>query len=986
MWGSDVNAKRHRWGAAAVSLAVVLLAGPSSGGAAATPVNPWEQMPKRPTPTDHSTFFQQPFPDGPSVTRACLECHPDAAAEVMATAHWNFAGDEVEVPGHDQPMRIGKRNLINNFCIGISSNWPACTQCHIGYGWEDETFDFTDPTRVDCLVCHDNSATYLKKVEGAGLPDESVDLLVAARSVGLPKRHNCGGCHFQGGGENAVKHGDLDNTLLFPSGRIDVHMGRHDMVCIDCHAGERHLMPGRAISVSVDRENRLHCTACHDAQPHADLRLNAHMARVACQACHIPYMAVDTGTKLTWDWSQAGQDLDITNSHQYLKIKGRFTWAKKVEPEYYWYNEQATRYILGDRIDPSRPTVLTGPLGDRNDPTAKLWPFKVHRGKQPYDVVKQYFLIPHVHGDEGFWTKFDWPSALKVGAQLSGLPYSGQYDFAPTEMYLKLTHMITTADQALQCRDCHGERGRLDWSALGYDSDPLGRKTVPHEPVYLFDANGDPVTASGLPLSTATTCGSCHELDVPAFVQTHGYHTDIHEQALPAERRTLLQDGPRLAVDDGQQMNCFLCHLAQPNHAERARAIAAGSPEWSVTATLVGTELVERTAAGYAWNTAVVSEDGEAQLALGAVREQHCGACHGLVHDGATPLMVDLGEAANWTTATTGQVFSPQRIRLSGMNLQGKDDLDLAWDVHAERVVACGDCHYAKNRPARLAGAATAAEVQPYAGGRRRCASCHDLDGTHNWLEKRDRHLRAVACEACHIPELTMAAQRQVDGTVMRPDGTAAIAYRGLLSGSMAQPAQAYIAGYRPLLRVGRSPDGTAQVLPYNLVASWHWVDSASDTPVPAPILRSAWLDGDHYAAEVLAGLDQDADGVLAPAELRLDTPAKVALIRDRLRAAGVAQPEIRGELRAYQIHHGVRHGARVGRDCTTCHAADRQQAPQPLLLGDYLPGGVVPTLVKGADRILLDGAVQQTAAGTLVLQPNRDAAGSYQSLQKQGN
>ena len=64
--------------------------------------------------------------------------------------------------------------------------------------------------------------------------------------------------HFQGGGDNAVKHGDLDNTLQFPSARIDVHMGANDMQCVDCHLTRDHRVVGRAITVSVDRENRLY--------------------------------------------------------------------------------------------------------------------------------------------------------------------------------------------------------------------------------------------------------------------------------------------------------------------------------------------------------------------------------------------------------------------------------------------------------------------------------------------------------------------------------------------------------------------------------------------------------------------------------------------------------------------------------------------------------------------------------------------------------
>ena len=147
-----------------------------------------ERLAKKPAHTDHSGFFHEPFADGPAVTRACLACHEDSAQQVMQTAHWNWQGEEVMLPGHDKPLRIGKRNVINNFCIGVQSNWPACTMCHIGYGWEDENFDFTDETRVDCLVCHDNSGTYLKKFRGAGIPDESVDLLEVARSVGKHDR------------------------------------------------------------------------------------------------------------------------------------------------------------------------------------------------------------------------------------------------------------------------------------------------------------------------------------------------------------------------------------------------------------------------------------------------------------------------------------------------------------------------------------------------------------------------------------------------------------------------------------------------------------------------------------------------------------------------------------------------------------------------------------------------------------------------------
>ena len=939
-----------------------------------------DKLPEHPVHTDHSTFFQTAFPDGPAVTRACLECHPNASAEVMKTTHWNWQGEEVMVPGHVGLVRIGKRNVINNFCIGIQSNWPACTMCHIGYGWEDEDFDFTDETRVDCLVCHDNSGSYLKKFRGAGVPDESVDLLQVARSVGMPLRQNCGSCHFQGGGGNAIKHGDMDETLLFPSSRIDVHMGKYDMHCVDCHRTEKHQIRGRAMAVSVDNKNFLRCTDCHEKQPHSELRLNAHTDRVACQACHVPYMAPDTGTKMTWDWSEAGQDLDITDEHQYLKIKGRFTWAKKVKPEYFWYNETSTRYITGDTIDPATPTRISGPLGDRDDPKAKIWPFKVHRGKQPYDKLFKYFLVPNVHGDQGFWTAFDWSTALRLGSEITGLPYSGSFDFAPTEMYFPLSHMVAEPDRALECRDCHGVRGRIHWRALGYDGHPLLHEVAGHEPIYLLDANDESVTESGQPLSVKATCGMCHELEEQDFIDAHGYHSSVQDEQLPPERRLLMVDGPRVPTNSDNQMNCFLCHIRQPDHAARRAAIEAGTPEWSVTATLTGSGLVKMGAEGYWWNPGRVAEDGEVELELRAVAEANCGACHGMVHDGSGPLLVKLGDGLNWTTEKTGQVFSPQQINLSAMNLADKDALDMVWDVHSQRLVSCGDCHYSTGRPERLAGEATPADVAPAQGVRRRCESCHSLTYTHVWLPVRERHFKAVACEACHIPKLNMAAQQSIDQTVILPDGSPQVSYRGV-DGNVSNPSRAYIRGYRPLLRVGKTAYAKNKVLPYNLVSTWFWTDGDSETPISEQQLRHAWLEGDGFAAEVVETFDSNHDGELATDELRLDSQPKAVLIKERLRDAGVSNPRVHGHTRAYHIHHNVRHGNYVNRECAVCHPQSRDDLP-PFELAPYLPNNVKPVLHQDTTAVVLDGKWQTTPDGRLQFAPTNGVAESWQMIE----
>jgi len=69
--------------------------------------------------------------------------------------------------------------------------------------------------------------------------------------------------------------------------------------------------------------------------------------------------------------------------------------------------------------------------------------------------------------------RFDWTSAAEAGMKASGLPFSGKVDFKETEMYWAINHMVSPADEALGCLDCHGDSGRLDWAKLGYQGDPM---------------------------------------------------------------------------------------------------------------------------------------------------------------------------------------------------------------------------------------------------------------------------------------------------------------------------------------------------------------------------------------------------------------------------------------------------------------------------------------------------------------------------------
>ncbi len=184
---------------------------------------------KKISSVDHSKFeiLQKDFKDPHEVTAACLSCHTERGKELMSTAHWNWEREEY-IEGRGITY-LGKKNLINNFCTGIMSNEPSCNKCHAGLGWTDKNFDFNNQLNIDCLVCHDKTGTYEKATGMGGHPpvgEEAPDYKNIVANVGRPMKHNCGYCHFNGGGGNNVKHGDLETALLNCDRNVDIHMAK----------------------------------------------------------------------------------------------------------------------------------------------------------------------------------------------------------------------------------------------------------------------------------------------------------------------------------------------------------------------------------------------------------------------------------------------------------------------------------------------------------------------------------------------------------------------------------------------------------------------------------------------------------------------------------------------------------------------------------------------------------------------------------------
>lgn len=382
--------------------------------------------------------------------------------------------------------------------MNIQSNEARCTSCHAGYGWKDTaTFDFSDPHKIDCLVCHEQTGTYKKFPAGAGYPADKEtffpgdgetyyppDWKAVAQSVGRPTRANCGTCHFYGGGGDGVKHGDLDSSMFKPAKALDVHMGvdGQNFDCVRCHTTAAHDIAGRIYSnpaaterkslLEDDQIPRIMCESCHSAAPHkANAKANDHTDKVACQSCHIPEFARALPTKMSWDWSTAGRLKDgkpvkvkgPLGKESYNGQKGDFVWAMNVAPEYFWFNGVIESVRATDRIDDSGVVKLAWPEGSPDDPNSRIMPFKVHRGKTPYDTVNKNMVVPKLFGKDpaAYWTGYDWGQAIAAGMAKVGLPYSGEYGFVQTEWVYPTTHMVAPKDKTLACGQCHSRQGRL---------------------------------------------------------------------------------------------------------------------------------------------------------------------------------------------------------------------------------------------------------------------------------------------------------------------------------------------------------------------------------------------------------------------------------------------------------------------------------------------------------------------------------------------
>ncbi len=402
--------------------------------------------------------------------KTCEFCHPGTARMFLDTVHWKHAAKVSRVENLDPKVEYGMKNRIYTMCNGndVVSNlkeitnpegkkkFTGCNSCHFGDKIND--VGSTGPlaeASIDCLLCHSTKYDYSKR-KTVKLPDGRIKIeqdrsVEAAINIGKPANKVCMFCHESAGGGALIKRGF---TMVAAD---DAHAAK-GMICIDCHKPVNHKFP-----TGLDPNNWasdgiiMTCTTgkCHPEKPHKDSALNSHIAKIACQTCHIP----KTGGSFSKDFTK------------WVKLSNGFwepaTLKKEVnetEPVYAWFNGTVA----------NQPHFI-GPKGSRTDGKSKIYPFKIFQGKAFYNKLDGKLLTmdfgpPMSNGD----TLAGVASAAKIMGIKKYLPVPGWQT-----IYFGSNHHVAPKAKSLGCANCHAPNGVLDFRTLGYSDKDIARLTSP---------------------------------------------------------------------------------------------------------------------------------------------------------------------------------------------------------------------------------------------------------------------------------------------------------------------------------------------------------------------------------------------------------------------------------------------------------------------------------------------------------------------------
>lgn len=471
---------------------------------------------------------------------------------------------------------------------------------------------------------------------------------------------------------------------------------------------------------------------------------------------------------------------------------------------------------------------------------------------------------------------------------------------------------------------------------------------IMHPVFSLLDKDGNAVLDESGEISTVRTCGQCHDTH---YINSHNLHFNERVKA-----------------------DCIVCHFKESKMS---------------------------------------GDYTKANLRIQLPSDQNCAACHGIVHPGREPLVIpdnymenlEYVEGKNYydITQRTGVILTHQDLSNSSINIMNKNQQDFSWDVHSRRQMSCISCHFIKNDPAYCGAIRTPLghltrdprKVKPPHQYLKRpnhdlntatCKCCHDPFAVHDHLPYKKRHMAVLSCQSCHAPLLYGPVFQAVDKTVVQPDGTARIEFRGVdetKSHGRSLNTKFY-QGYLPFLFAhenkfkDRPGEHQHKISPFNLVTHWYWKSGKTGRAVPLEVLKKVYLKnpGPQYAEDVLKTFDKDRDKQISAGELVLDTEAKVNLIKEKLAAAGIEGPEIAGTIEAYPVNHGVVHEAQMKRDCSSCHGG-ASRFGRDVLLTAAAPGGNTPLFTENS-LPLLNGEVSINGNGEVILKRTSAITGHY--------
>ncbi len=444
----------------------------------------------------------------------------------------------------------------------------GCGQCHIGGQYQAPLGEImplyettvVESAAIDCLICHAtvydmNRKQVVTDADGRRRWDQDRSLR-AALSVTTPTAPACLRCHQHNFGGDIyvdptgpefmpsmtnpgrdrprVAHpGSKRGTPYSPS--WDVHAAA-GLSCLDCHQARGHFIAKGTHTTTMMANDlptvEVSCIQCHDDPPHDSATedgraINDHLARVACQTCHIPSLHEDNATRRDFSQAVFEEEADI---YIYDDV------AKESAPgrgiAYVWWNGDAT--FLGNPIGDNPngaglyrfydaaqrwpefadfdyagwyDTVMR-PIAQAGRPS-KLYAMKRFNGRQHID-------LQNMGPFGGMFVPYNLPTYYRTGQpslaarleldkSMMGMMYgllfkyymmdkfmsfmaidewdTGSYvdvragrkvapRWLPTDAMLEISHAIRR-DGALQCADCHGPQGILDWRQLGYTAEEI---------------------------------------------------------------------------------------------------------------------------------------------------------------------------------------------------------------------------------------------------------------------------------------------------------------------------------------------------------------------------------------------------------------------------------------------------------------------------------------------------------------------------------